>query len=433
LSQASSHVRFNPATVMLVMTFVGYTVSFMDRQIVSVLIEPIKTDLGLSDGDLGLLTGFSFALFYCAVSLPIAALADRLSRKRIIVAAMAFWSIMTALFGFARTYPALFLARMAVGGGEAAFAPAAYSMTADYYPRRNRSSATGIIAAGSMVGAMCGLMLGGYVAEHFGWRMAMKLAAIPGIIVAVAYALLVREPNRGQTDSVPAVQAKTQRFGSLARNPAYLLLVGSAIAGMFVLYGCLHWFPTYLIRTHHMTEGAIGLLLGPVMGGVGVASMLAGGYATDAFARVDVRWTAWCPAVAALIGVPLLAFAFHTNDRSTAVTCFALAYFAVMFQCAPIVATIQSLVQPTLRARATAVFMLTTTLAGSGFGPTLLGFVSDFYGPSFGQESLRHALLTMTPMLMASPLLLALAAPLLARGEATSLRAGPWAPADTGS
>jgi len=416
---------------MVVMTFLGYTVSFMDRQIVSVLIEPIKAELHLSDGQLGLLTGLAFALFYCAMSLPIAALADRFSRKRIIVASMALWSVMTALFGFARTYPALFLTRMAVGGAESGFAPAAFSMAADYYPRRTRSTATGIIAAGSMLGTTCGLVLGGYVAENVGWRMAMKWAAIPGIVVAVVYALTVREPKRGQSEGMQPAPLKTQRFSSLARVPAYLLMVASANVGMFVLFACVHWFPTYLVRTHHMTEGAVGVLLGPVLGGVGAASMVAGGYATDAFSRNDVRWTAWCPAIAALAGVPLLAFAFYTNDQSTAVAFFGLAYFAVMFQCSPIVSSIQSLVPSTLRARATAVFMLTTTLVGSGMGPTLAGFLSELYEPSFGQDSLRHALLTMTPMLVLSPLLLALVAPRLARTRSTPVPGAPLTPADT--
>jgi MFS family permease len=415
LLQTSGRVRFDPATVMVVMTFLGYSVSFMDRQIVSVLIEPIKAELHLSDAELGLMTGLAFALFYCAMSLPLAALSDRFSRKRIIVASMAFWSVMTALFGFARTYPTLFLTRMAVGGGESAFGPAAFSMAADYYPRRNRSTAIGVIAAGSMVGTTCGLMLGGYVAEHLGWRTAMKLAAIPGIFVAVAYALIVREPRRGQSEVVAGVSLKTPTFSSLAHFPAYLLMVASAVVGMFVLLACVHWCPAYLIRTHHMTEGAVGALLGPVLGGVGAASLAAGGFAADAFSRNDIRWTAWCPAIAALAGVPVLALAFYTDDQSTAVALFGLAYFAVMFQCAPITSAIQSLVPPTLRARATAVYMLSTTLVGAGLGPTLVGFLSELYGPGFGQESLRHALLTMTPILVGSPLLLVLAAPLLAR------------------
>ena len=420
----SGHAHLNPANVMVLMTCLGYVVSFMDRQIVSVLIEPIKSELHIADGQLGMLTGLSFALFYCAVSLPIAALADRIARKRIIVVSMTFWSAMTALFGFGRTYAELFAARMAVGGGGAAFAPAAYSMTADYFPRENRSTATGFIAAGSMVGSMCGLVLGGYVAQHYGWRMAMKVAAVPGLVLAFLYAFTVREPERRQVDGAPAMGATPPSFSALARLPSYLLMVSSAVAAMFVLYACVHWFPAFLIRTHHMTPGEVGVLLGPVLGGVGAVSMIASGYAADHFSRNDPRWAAWVPAIAALVGVPLLAASFYTNDRWSAVAFFGLAYFAVMFQCTPIVAAIQGLVPMNLRARATAVFMLTCTLVGSGAGPTLAGFLSEAYEPAYHGESLRFALLTMTPMLVLSPLLLACAGPWLVRNS-TQRREAP--------
>lgn len=407
---------------MIVVTFIGYSVSFMDRQIVSVLIEPIKAELHIPDGRMGMLTGLSFALFYCVLSLPIAALSDRVSRKRIIVTAMAFWSVMTALFGFARNYGELFVARMAVGGGEAAFAPAAYSMIADYFPPKRRGVATGIIAAGSMVGATCGLVLGGYVAEHAGWRTAMKVAAVPGIVMAIIFAFAVREPRRELSTGVGVAARKVPRFSALIHVPAYLLIVGSAIGAMFVLFACVHWFPAYLMRTHHMSQSAVGAILGPVLGGAGVVAMIASGFATDLAARKDARWTTWIPAIAALAGVPLLALAFWTDDQTVAIASFGAAYFAVMFQCTPIVAAIQGLVLPNLRARASAVFMLSTTLVGSGAGPTLAGYLSDMYEPAYGHDSLRYALLTLTPVLLISPLLLTLAAPWFVRGRRATIQ-----------
>jgi predicted MFS family arabinose efflux permease len=422
LQQRGQQRRFDPAVVMIVVTFVGYSVSFMDRQIVSVLIEPIKAELHIPDGQMGMLTGLSFALFYCVMSLPIATLSDRISRKRIIVTAMAFWSVMTALFGFARNYGELFVARMAVGGGEAAFAPAVYSMVADYYPPHKRGAATGIIAAGSMVGATCGLVLGGYVAEHAGWRAAMKVAAVPGLILAVVYALVVREPRRELSTGAAAMAQKVPRFSALARVPAYLLIVAAANGGMFVLFACVHWFPAYLMRTHHMNQAAVGTVLGPVLGGAGVAAMIISGFATDLAARKDARWTTWTPAIATLAGVPLLALSFWADDRTVAIACFGAAYFAVMFQCTPIVAAIQGLVLPNLRARASAVFMLSTTLVGSGAGPTLAGYLSQIYEPAYGHDSLRYALLTLTPVLLVSPLLLTLAAPWFVRGRRAAVQ-----------
>ena len=409
--QGSGRGRLSPATVLVIMMFLGYAVSFMDRQIVSVLVEPMKAELRLTDGQVGVLTGLSFALFYCAMSLPIAALADRYSRKRIIVIAMTFWSVMTALFGLADTYPELFLARMGVGIGEAAFAPAAFSMIADYVPEERRSTATGLAAAGSTAGTMLGLMVGGYVTLQADWRTAMLVASLPGILVAAAFGLVIREPQRGASGGSSArLPHDTPAFVALARNPAYVLVVGSATIAMFVLFACVHWFPAYLIRSYRMTEGAAGALLGPVLGIVGAASLFGGGYLTDVLARWDVRWRAWIPAIGALAGAPLLAAALYVENRSATLALFGLAYFAVMLQNAPITAMIQSLVPLRLRARATAVFLLMTTLTGFGIGPTVVGFLSEVYSPALGPESLRYALMSLTPMLLISPVLLALAA-----------------------
>ena len=401
--------RFNPATVMVVMMFLGYSVNFMDRQIVSVLVEPLKAELDLSDGQIGLLTGLSFAIFYSLMSLPIAALADRYSRKRIIVFSMAFWSVMTGLFGLAQSYSGLFLTRMAVGAGEAAFAPAAYSMIADYFPASRRGTAMAFGSIGAMVGTALGLVVGGYVAEHAGWRQAMFVAAIPGTVIAAAFGMFVREPMRG---SCAGVAAAPQRHSFLAfrRNSPYVLLVSAASVGMFVLFACVHWFPAYLIRSHQMSQSSVGTILGVVLGGAGVASFLIGGYATDLCSRRDVRWGAWIPALGALAGLPLLAAALCVSGRSATLTLFGLGYFAIMLMNAPIIATIPSLVGAGVRARAIAVFMVMTTLA-VGCGPTVAGFLSEIYRPEAGPDSLRFALMTLTPVLVIAPVLLFFAAP----------------------
>jgi len=397
------------------MMFLAYAVSFMDRQIVSVLVEPMKAELQLSDGQVGVLTGLSFALFYCVMSLPIAALSDRFSRKRIIVIAMAFWSVMTALFGLADSYTELFLARMGVGIGEAAFAPAAFSMIADHVPAERRSAAIGLAAAGSTAGTMLGLMMGGYVTQQADWRTAMLVASLPGILLAIAFGLIVREPERGSSGASAMPAQDTPVFSALARNPTYLLVVGSGMAAMGVLFACVHWFPAYLIRSYRMTEGEAGALLGPLLGIVGAASLFGGGYVTDRLARRDVRWRLWIPAIGALAGLPLLACALYVEHRSATLTLFGLAYFAVMIQNAPITALIQELVPLRLRARATAVFLLMTTLTGFGIGPTVAGFLSEAYRPALGADSLRYALITLTPLLLISAALLARAAPRLVR------------------
>lgn len=413
-----------PATVFVIMMFIGYALNFMDRQILSVLVEPIKAELQISDGEIGLLTGLSFALFYAVMGVPIASLSDRYSRKLIIAACMFFWSVMTLLFGLAHTYPQMFLARMGVGIGEAGFAPAAFSMIADYYPRERRATATAIGAMGAMFGTTLGLAVGGSVAQASGWRHAMIVAGAPGLILTALFLLLVREPARGATGENSTAATGKANVGDLVRNAPYLLVVGSGMATMFVTFACLQWLPAYLIRSYHMTGKEAGALLGPLFGGVGAASLLCSGYLTDHLSRRDPRWGAWIPGLGALLGMPLLAAAFYATDRTQTLVLFAMGYFCNLFFSAPNTAMIQSLVPVSLRARATAIFLLMTTLVGFGLGPFITGSLSEFLRPTMGPDSLRFALLSLTPVLLISPLLLVRVAKRLRSGDTPPLTLG---------
>lgn len=404
---------------MVVMMFIGYTFNFADRQVVSVLVEPIKAELGISDGQVGLLTGLSFALFYATLGVPIATLSDRFSRKRIIVGCMVLWSIMTVLFGLAPTYPLMFAARMGVGVGEAGFAPAAFSMIADYFPRERRGTATAVGAMGAMAGIALGVMAGGGLAQRFGWRATMMLAGAPGLAVALLFAWLVKEPPRGLSGGAGDVDGSERpRFRSLWSNSPYLLVVGSGMATMMVTFICQAWMPAYLARSYHMPGRAIGALLGPMLGGLGAASLLTSGYVMDRLSRRDIRWGVWIPGFGALVAAPLLAAAFFVGSKPLTLTLFSLGYFGAMFFSAPNTAMIQYLVPLRLRARATAIFLLGTTLVGFGIGPTIAGYLSEALRPTYGQDSLRYALLCLTPIMLLSPLLLAFAAGRLPRSRA---------------
>jgi MFS family permease len=236
------------------------------------------------------------------------------------------------------------------------------------------------------------------------------VAAIPGFILGALFGLIVREPKRGTSDGFVLPAQTVLPLNLLGRDITYLLVVGAAMTAMFGMFACVQWFPAYLIRTYHMTEGAVGALLGPIVGALGVGSLLAGGYTTDLLSRRDIRWALWIPAIGCLAGAPLLACSFYVDNRSATLALFGMAYFFVMLQSAPVTSMIQSLVPVSLRARATAIFMLTTTLAGFGIGPTVAGFLSEVYRPQLGQDSLRYALLTLTPALFISPMLFAYAA-----------------------
>lgn len=395
------------AKYMVGMFFVGYTLNFMDRQIVSVLLEAIKEDLQISDGRLGLLTGLAFAAFYASMAVPIAWLSDRYNRKRIIAACMVLWSAATAAFGLAQNFTQMLLARMAVGVGEAGYAPAGFSMIADYFPREKRATATAIGAMGAMLGQMLGLVLGGFIVQHYGWRAAMLIAGLPGVLFALLFLVTVREPRRGMSGGAAAgAKSASSSFLDLGRNAPYLFVLTSAMATCLVVYACLHWLPSYLIRSYGLSTSMAGLLLGPTLGGVGALSLFSSGYITDHLAKRDARWGVWLPALGALLACPLVAAAFLVNHIVLTLGLFGLGYYCAMFFSAPSTAMIQYLVPLNLRARATAVFLLLTTLIGFGLGPVIVGYLSQGYESGAGIQSLRWALITVTPVFLLSPLLL---------------------------
>lgn len=397
---------------LVTLVFAGYVLNFVDRQIVSVVLEPIKAEFGISDAGLGLITGLGFAVFYAVVGMPIAVLSDRYSRKAIVSACMAVWSAATAAFGMATTYSQLLLARMVVGVGESGFAPAALSMLADHYPHERRGTVTAISLTGALAGTIVGLSLGGYAAHQWGWRAAMLIAGAPGIVFSVLFYLTIREPLRGAAERVvsAAPSARSLHFLDLCRNRAYVCVLGAACCMLFVMNGVVHWLPSFLIRSHAYDVEQAGMVLGPLIGGVGALSVLAGGFLTDRLARFDERWGLWLSALVVAAAAPALAAAFYTFNRTATLTLFGIAYFGMTFMSAPIVTMIQNIVPVPLRARATAGFFLVTTLVGLGLGPVYIGTASEVLAPLHGVESLRYAILTAVPALLLSPLLLHAAA-----------------------
>ena len=381
---------------MLAILVVVYAVNFIDRNILSILLQPIKEELGASDFEMGLLTGFAFAVFYTFAGIPIARLADRGSRRAIMAVGIAFWSLLTALSGAARSFGMLALARIGVGIGEASATPAAHSLISDYFPPERRTRALAIYNVGSSIGILFGLMLGGWLKEALGWRMTFAVVGLPGLLVALGVWLAIPEPRRGlsearaDTGEAPGL-GETLRF--LASQRSYLHVAFAAALYACTGYGLLAWAPTFFVRVHGLGYAEVGWKLGLIIGISSAVGVLVAGALCDRLARRDVRWLVWIPALSTALFAPGYAlFALATNTNLAL-----LAYIPVNLASAvfapPSYAIAQGLARLRMRALASAIMLFVINLIGLGLGPTLVGALSDALEPRFGAESLRYALL----------------------------------------
>jgi predicted MFS family arabinose efflux permease len=286
---------------------VVYTFNFIDRQILSILLESIKLDLKLSDTSLGLLTGFAFALFYATLGIPIAKYADYGNRRNLISIAIAVWSFMTALSGLAQNFFHLLFARIGVGVGEAGCSPPAHSMISDYFPANIRSTALGIYSLGIPFGIMFGLFAGGWINEYFGWRIAFFVVGIPGLFLAILFRYSVKEPIRGQaegrsdTKDQPTI-LETVKY--LLKKKSFVHLAFGAALAAFVGYGAVTWLPSFFQRSYGMQTGEVGWYLGLILGIPGGIGIFLGGYLSDYFGSKDIRWYLWTVAIAMAITTP---------------------------------------------------------------------------------------------------------------------------------
>ena len=389
---------FSPATrnYALGVLVVVYTFNFIDRQILSILLEPIKLELGLSDTALGLLTGFAFALFYATLGIPIARYADKNNRRNLIALALAIWSGMTALSGLAQNFWQLLAARIGVGVGEAGCSPPAHSMIADYFPAENRATALGIYSLGIPVGILFGFLAGGWLNEFFGWRVAFFVVGIPGLILAVLVRLTLAEPTRGMAEGridsgeQPGVM-ETFRFMWRKKSFRHLAFGGALTA--FVGYGLVTWVPSFLVRSHGMETGEIGTWLGLILGIPGGIGIAAGGWMADKLGSRDTRWYLWVVSVALLIGAPF-AFGVYLSDSALAALLFLIVPVALgNFYQATTFSQTQGLATLRMRAVAAAVLLFIINIIGLGAGPQAVGILSDLLSKSYGQDSLRYSLL----------------------------------------
>lgn len=375
---------------------VVYTFNFIDRQILSILMEAIKLDLGLSDKALGFLAGFAFALFYAVLGIPIAMWADRGNRRNVISLAIAIWSVMTALSGLAQNFTHLALARIGVGIGEAGCTPPAHSIISDYYRPEERATALGIYALGIPLGIMFGMFAGGWINEHFGWRKAFFVVGIPGLLLALLVRFTVPEPARGHSENRPD-EAERPPFGETMRflmgRPAFRHLAFGGALAAFVGYGVVSWFPTFLIRSHGMATTEVGLWLGLIIGIPGGAGIFLGGYLADKFGARDPRWYLWTVAVTSLISLPFGAATYLLSNVYWALGVFCIPTLLSNFWQATTMAQAQSLVRLRMRGVASAILLFIINIIGLGAGPWAVGALSDALAPYYGADSLRWSLM----------------------------------------
>ncbi len=379
-----------------------YISSHIDRQIMGILIEPIKNEFGASDTQMGFLSGFAFAIFYATLGLPVALFADRSNRRNIIAIAVTVWSGMTALCGAAGSFVQLALCRIGVGVGEAGSSPPSHSIIADLYPPEERSTALGIYALGVYIGVLFGFLIGAYVADSLGWRYAFIIVGLPGLLLALLVRFTLIEPPRGYSDkTAPTSQEQgsiKKGFAHLKKSPATLHLTLGCTLTSFVGYGGVIWVASYFQRTHGLTLTEAGTVLALMAGFLGGAGALIGGKLADHLAKKDPRWNAWVVACAKLLALPFI-FIFYLADDFTYVL---LAYAPVSvlgaFYLGPTFAMVQSLAPLHLRAMMAAILLFILNLIGLGAGPQLVGVLSDFLKEDFGVDSVRYALLIVSMM-----------------------------------
>ena len=393
----------------LAVLVLGYTSSHIDRNIVGILVEPIKNDLGVSDTAMGFLSGIAFAVFYATLGLPIAIWADRNNRRNIIALSVAIWSGMTALCGLASNFLQLALARIGVGIGEAGSSPPSHSMIADLYSAEERSGAMAIYSLGVYFGIMIGFFIGGWVAEWWGWRAAFLIVGLPGLLIALLVRYTLIEPPRGHADGVTAAPVEpldvgkfiaqiSSGFAQLWNNATNRHVVLGITLVSFIGYGAIAWGPAFLIRNHGMTPGQVGTFLGPIVGVAGGLGAFLGGRLADMLAKRDRRWNAWIIVAAKLIAIPFIVAFYLVEETKLALLIYLPVSFLNAFYLGPSFAMIQSLTPLKMRALASAIMLFVLNFIGLGFGPQLVGILSDALRDTWGNESLRYALLFTTPI-----------------------------------
>lgn len=385
----------NPSSYMLVLLTAGYVLNSLDRSIMGVLLEPIGREFGASDTQLGLLTGLAFAAFYSVVGIPIAAWADRSSRRTVIGVSMVVWSIATICCGLAVSFVLLLLARIGTAIGEAGGTPPSHSLISDHFPTNRRATALAIYSLGAPLGATLAGLWGGFGNEWLGWRWTLILAGVPGLLLAPLILLTIAEPPR--SDSQPrsdlaAAFTSTARHLGTRRSFRHLFL--ACALHNIAIHSTSTFNATFLIRSHAWDTSDAGQLIA-VLGICAALGTLLGGVLADRASHRfgDERWLLWVPAWATLAAIPLQVAAYLAPGTAQVSVLLPAAAMLSMIFFGPAFAVGQSLAAPHMRAVTTSVLLFGMAMIGHGLGPLTVGLISDQLTPVVHQHALRYALL----------------------------------------
>ena len=376
-----------------------YVFNFIDRQILVILQESIKVELDLSDTQLGLLSGISFAIFYVTCGIPIARWADKGNRRNIVALAIGTWSFMTALSGAVQNFTHLLLARIGVGVGEAGGSPPAHSMISDMFPERQRATALSVYSMGINFGVLIGFVIGGYVNDWLGWRWVFLVVGAPGILMALVVRFTLIEPPRGYSDNVTQnVEAPPflDVFKLLWSRKSFRHMSVAAGLHAFVGYGVGQWIGSFFIRSYELgSTGEIGFWLGIISGTAGATGTFLGGYLADRYGQKDKRWYVWIPAIATIAAVPFSLAVYLLNNYSLALMIYVVPVFLGAMYLGPTLAMTHGIVSLRMRALASSILFFVLNLIGLGLGPLFTGMLSDALSDTYGTDALRYALVSV--------------------------------------
>lgn len=384
--------------------YVAYVVSLLflvnaanygQRMIVAILVPGIQADIALSDGELGVLMGGVFALFYAVAGVPLARLGDRTVRRSFLAGALVFWSAATALFAMAQTFAHMLLTRITLGIGESVCIPTSHSLLTDYVAKENRPFAFGLYSTGGVVGATLCLILGGYLSAIVGWRNTLLLAAAPGFVLALLIYTTMREPKRTgdsvhdqNTDPIPLPQV----IRYLASSRSYVLILAAICFGMLVEFGLNQWLPSYYVRQFGLSVSQVGLEYGLAVAIGGIPGSILGGLVTSRLTRRDVRWLVWFPAILYSVALPIGLAMLLAESAQMALVLNAFYAFTIYATNGAFWAGCFITVPMMMRATTSAITLLVGGITGVAVGPMLVGGISDALAARAATNSLQISL-----------------------------------------